>query len=129
MRDTELRWQSTVPSILYPSHPPLPTCHLDLDTEPRITLESKGQGIWKAFRGHVFGLASVFHEGRDSRRILHPGSRMAYVCINSRLGRTRMEEWVGSYEERWFVGPGETLPLEPARNSGDFMGEGFKALE
>lgn len=86
-------------------------------------------GIWKAFRGHLFGLALVFHEGRDSGRILQPGSRMAYVYINRSSGRTRMEEWVGSYEERWFVGPGETLPLEPARNSGDFVGEGSKTLE
>lgn len=74
-------------------------------------------------------MALVFHEGRDSGRILQSGSRMAYVCINRSLGRTGMEECVGSYEERWFVGPSETLPLELARNSGDFVREGSKALE
>lgn len=51
------------------------------------------------------------------------------MCISRSLGRTGMEECVGSYEERWFVGPSEILPLELARNSGDFVREGSKALE
>lgn len=90
--------------MLYPFHPPFSSCHLDLDSEPRTSLASKGQGIWGAFRGYPYVLALVFHEGRDSEED-SPNMFKGTDVLQQELGRTRMEERVGSCNKRQMWGP------------------------